>query len=272
MNLTPLCVFAATASIVLSSAAGAVTTIETIAAGDHTMCQQFLTMVKSARVPQMSDSQLCNFRFARLPRSITKGFTFPHWTQIQVDDPVDMYVHMLDSYVQPGSNFKPPWPAQAKAAVRQAADDQNLVFYTTQVRMGGKGPLITAVQMDIRRECAKLPTYMKYMGVPFVAWFKDAALHHPLPTTGIPYTKELAIREERDLRIPVLLHVEPLWALPIRASLNPAYSNELSLNSLVPAPVKGDGDPDLVYSYGTCQYNLWSKTKITVTVTPSKGL
>lgn len=261
----------AIAFLTLSGLAGARTTIKTIAAHDPLACRQFLDMVKAAGIPEMSDAQLCDFRFERLPPSIAKHFTAIDWKPLEVKDPVAMYRRMwVTNKINDGHNnmhFAPDF----LAAARGAAADHNLGFYTAQVRLQGKGPEVTVVKMDVLRGCTKLPAYLKNMPMPFYALYKGPLLQHPLPIYLPPYDGEQMMLWGQDgQQIPYLMHVFYKWESPIIPGRPADYSNVADMNSLVPAKVKSGIYRDTVYLYGRCAYVLRSKTLPTGATTPSK--
>jgi len=81
-------------ALMASACVGAVT-IKTELNAKPAMCAQLLHAIKAAGIPQMTDAQLCDFRFANLPPSKTEGFTFPHWLPLAVADPPAMFVRMI---------------------------------------------------------------------------------------------------------------------------------------------------------------------------------
>lgn len=77
------------------SLAAGVVTIREVVNSNPQLCHQFVDILKTAGVPQMTDAQLCKFHFDQLPASVTKGFTFPQWTELKVTDPLKMYKQMV---------------------------------------------------------------------------------------------------------------------------------------------------------------------------------
>lgn len=265
-------ILVAMAALTLSSGAGAVTTIDTIVNGDHLACRQFLAMVKMAGIPEMSDAQLCDFRFARLPPSKLEHFTALHWEPLEVTDPVALYQRMRMDNVVKGfvRSLQPPWPNLLKAT-GEAAADHNLGFYTTQVQLQGKGPMVTVVKMDVIRGCVQLPKYLHVMGIPFYALYKGPKLKHPLHVAPAPDGRQMLLWESKGLHIPVLMEVLPYWSSPDKLDRPVAYFNQMTMNSLVPSRLPEGTVHDVIYSYGTCQYNLWSKTEPVGTPASLKG-
>ena len=244
--------------------AGAGATIRTKADGDPVLCGQFLEMINAAGIPEMSDAQLCDFRFDRLLPAKTKHFTTVHWNPLEVKDPVAMYHRMRMANVSGlPSNDGPPWPNLMKA-LAEAVADHNIAFYTTQVQLQGKGSEVTVVKMDVVRNCRKLPRYMQHMGVPYYAIYKGKTLQHPL-RIWIPHESwQMMLWKHKGLQIPVLLEIWPQWVGHLSGGPHD-YLNIVTLNTLVPDNASAGKFHDTVSNYGTCEYDLWSKTKPTGT-------
>jgi hypothetical protein len=94
-------VLLAVMALACTGTTGAAVSIKTVVNSDPAACGSLLAMVKAAGVLNMSDEQLCDFRFARLPSSQTKGFAFPTWTVLPVDDPPAMYFRLLHANLAP---------------------------------------------------------------------------------------------------------------------------------------------------------------------------
>lgn len=253
------------AAMAFSGVVGA-TTIQTVVAYDPVACSQFLNMVKMAGVPDMSDAQLCDFRFERLPPAITKHFVAIAWKPLVVEDPVAMYRRMWQAHeIKGDANNLHPGPDLIRAA-QQAAADHNLGFYTAQVQLQGKGPMITVVKMDVMRSCTIPPSYMMPIGLPFYALYKSSSLQEPLAIDPPPDDGEqMMLWKGKALRVPVLMNVDMYWLPPSIGDVPMVYFNQLTMNSLEPSGVKSGMYRDTVYSYGRCAYNLLSKTKPTGT-------
>lgn len=257
-------------ALAFSGAVGAGTTIKTVVAYDHLACRQFLNMVKTAGIPEMSDAQLCDFRFERLSPSIAKHFTAIEWKPLEVKDPVAMYHRMwVANETKDGTeniHFAPDY----LGAAREAAADHNLGFYTAQVQLQGKGPAVTVVKMDVLRACTKLPAYLRNMPMPFYALYKGVTLQHPLPIDPPPnFGLQMMLWDRDGQQIPYMMQVLYEWGGPV--PFHPVdYSNEVDMNSLVPAKAKSGIYRDTVYMYGRCGYDLSSKTKPIGTPTSSK--
>ncbi|WEN14718.1 hypothetical protein PY254_16015 [Rhodanobacter sp. AS-Z3] len=247
-------------ALLCTTAAGAAT-IKTIVANSPLLCRQFLTMVKVAGVPKMGDKQLCDFRFERLLSSKTKHFTTIDWKPLEVKDPLAMYRHMRMANVQgPPANDGPPWP-DLMNAVAEAAADHDVGFYTTQVQLQGKGPKVTVVEMDVLRNCSNLPRFMRHVGVPYFAMYKDVGLQHRL-RFWIPHERsQMMLWNHNGLQMPVLLGIQPYWGAPIGGGLPHSYLNVVTLDTLVPDNMPAGEFHDTVSNYGVCAYDLWSKIK-----------
>lgn len=81
-------------TMVWSLEAGAVTIREVLNSSPK-LCDQFVSILKTAGVPYMTDTQLCQFQFDQLPASTTKEFTFPRWTKLSVSDPAEMFKRIV---------------------------------------------------------------------------------------------------------------------------------------------------------------------------------
>lgn len=251
-----------------ATTAGAATTIETSADEDPVLCGQFLEMIKAAGIPEMSDAQLCDFRFEQLPPAKTRHFASVHWDPLEVKDPAAMYYRMRMANVSgPPSNDGPPWPNLMKA-LAEAVADHNIAFETTQVQLQGKGPEVTVTKMDAVRSCSQLPKYLHVMGVPYYAIYKGKALQHPL-RIWIPHESwQMMLWKHKGLQIPVLLEIWPYWGPPVPEPHD--YLNIVTLDTLVPDEVATGKFRDTVSNYGTCAYDLRPKTKPTGKQAPEK--
>lgn len=134
--------FVLVGAMACSFGAGAVS-IRQVVNSNPTLCHQFVDILKAADVPHMTDTQLCKFRFDQLPVSLTKDFTFPHWKELKVSDPLQMYKRMVLA------NWRGNWAKSATAkqffgnyiqalyqgyqVVEQAANKQAVKFYTTML-------------------------------------------------------------------------------------------------------------------------------------------
>ncbi|WP_153242655.1 hypothetical protein [Frateuria defendens] len=215
----------AVAAWLCTASAGAVT-IKTVVNADSSMCGQLLKMVEVAGVPQMTDEQLCDFRFARLPPSMTEGFTFPQWKELAVADAPGMYVQMITANRAPHAPYGLPDLSSRREAVNQAMHEHNLAFYktilpvsefkfdykTSSVTTVSKRDL-TFVSMDIRH-CSKLP-YKDLIAFPFYAAFAGTDLKNPVPTDSIMSGDQMAWwRGNRLVRINVSYHWVTIGSRP----------------------------------------------------------
>ena len=80
--------------ILFSLAAGAVNIRENVNSRPE-LCRQFADIIKASGVSNMTDAQLCHFRFDQLPAVAAAGFTFPTWKPLKVSDPLVMYKRMV---------------------------------------------------------------------------------------------------------------------------------------------------------------------------------
>jgi hypothetical protein len=192
-------------------------TIKTVVNADPPMCAQLLQMVKDARVPEMTDAQLCDFRFSRLPTSMTRGFTFPRWQEMAVADGSAMYLRMIAANRPPHSVATLPNYVLAKNAAEQAVRDKNLAFYTATVAVSGLAldkttmvsrPVntrdLTFVSMELRR-CSKLQDVLPS---PFYAFFEHSDLRTPISTSVYMAGDQIA---EWKGKILVRLNVSYHW-------------------------------------------------------------
>ena len=227
---------------------------KTIVNSDHAACASLLAMVKAAGVPDMSDEQLCDFRFARLPASQTKGFAFPTWTEMPVADPAAMYFKLLDANLAPDkvSNYGYPWTEETKAA-RLAAADHNLVFSKTELPLDGKGDPLTFVQMDVQR-CSTLP-YMKNIRLPYYAVFDRTDLQHSKPVKMSVDPSQIVLWKSH---IPVEISLWNSWGWN-RFALDPPMI-VVTLQGLVQASPDGQFAGD-IYSYQVCQFDIFNTAK-----------
>lgn len=117
----------------LCAAGAGAATITTVVNSDPAMCARLLEMIKAARIPEMTDRQLCEFDFSQLPPTVTKGFTFPHWRRLDVADGPALYVKMLHANRAPGSVATEPNYAKERQHAEEATRLGVLAFYTTQI-------------------------------------------------------------------------------------------------------------------------------------------
>ena len=243
-------------SMAFAGLVGAVS-IQTMLNSDHQACGALLDMVKAAHVPQMTDQQLCNFRFARLPPSVTTGFAFPVWTEMTVIDAPALYFKLLSSHLRPHgpSNLGYPWPDLMKGA-QQASDDHNLIFSKAELQLEGKPPARTFVAMDTRR-CSNQP-YKGQIGFPFFGVFYQADLKEPEPVVAAPFLgAQIALWKKN---IPVEIVVSDRWI----ATPGTPPTIRVVLEGLQKVPPKGQGlgyRDEYVYSYPVCDFKISRKSQ-----------
>jgi hypothetical protein len=232
---------------------GAAVSIKTVVNSDPAACGSLLAMVKAAGVLNMSDEQLCDFRFARLPPSQTKGFAFPTWTVLSVDDAPAMYFRLLHANLAPDevSNYGYPWSDQINAA-RQAAADNNLVFYKTELQLEGKGSPLTFVQMDIK-QCSKRP-YLKVIGFPAYAVFDQFDLKNPLPVKP-SWTSDTQIFLWES-RIPVEINITNQW---FRID-DRSKAMQITMQGLARSAMDGVFH-GAIHDYPVCAFNILNTAK-----------
>ncbi|GGA41133.1 hypothetical protein GCM10010981_32920 [Dyella nitratireducens] len=174
------------------------------------MCGEFLQMVKEAGVPQMTDDQLCNFRFTKLPPSKTKEFTFPDWKKVAVADPSSTYLTMMKANRGEHSVANLPLNLSDQIkAVADASSDKNLAFYTGSMTFEGRA--ISFMYMDTLR-CSKKPYMANYPPIKYRAAYEGADLKKTIPSE-FGGSGELAIWKNTN---PVILDSFDRWvaALP----------------------------------------------------------
>lgn len=229
---------------------GAATTIQTVVDSDHLACRRLLDMVKAAGVLTMTDAQLCDFRFARLPPAMTKGFTFPRWEEISVSDPTAMYFRLRTANVVPRSpaTSSSPWPSYMKA-VGQAVNDNNLAFYKTDLQLEGKGASVTFVQMDIKK-CSGFPPYVKEIAAPFYAIFDHSNFQHPEPVSNAPESEQVALWKNH---IPIQLSIWPYWSS--LSADDPTSLIQVTMEGLARSSVDGPFY-GAIHAYSVCAFNI----------------
>lgn len=220
-------------SLLCTTSIGAAT-VKTVVNADPPMCAQLLNMVRDAGIPEMTDAQLCDFRFSGMPTSMTQGFIFPHWRKIAVADAdaPAMYLRMITANRSPHSKARRPDYALAQNAAQQAVNDKNLVFYTGTVPVSGlmleknmmlSKPVstrnLTFVSMALRR-CSKLQDVLPS---PFFAVFEKPDLMSPVPVAIDMSGKEIALWKGA----PVLLYVSYRWEAipPLPTGINVRLDN-----------------------------------------------
>lgn len=124
-----------------STAAGA-GTIREIVNSNPQLCHQIVDILKTAGVPSMTDAQLCKFHFDQLPASMTKGFAFPQWTELNAADPLETYKQMVLANWPTNQALGAPPQAffrllrgvyQNYEVLRRATDEHAIHFYTATV-------------------------------------------------------------------------------------------------------------------------------------------
>lgn len=234
---------------------GAAVSIKTVVNSDHAACSSLLAMVKAAGVLNMSDEQLCDFRFARLPPSQTKGFAFPTWTVMPVAAPSAMYFKLLNVNLAPDkvSTYGYPWTDLIDAA-KQATADHNLIFYKTELPLEGKGALLTFVQMDVK-QCSTL-AYMRHITVPYYAVFDQPDLQRPDPVKmSASNANQIALWKGH---IPVEITIDNHWEW-LRFVPEPP-SIVVTLQGLARSSVDGPFE-GAIHSYPVCQFNILNTAK-----------
>jgi uncharacterized membrane protein YidH (DUF202 family) len=235
-------------SFVCSACVGAAT-IQTVVNDKPPMCAQLQKMIEAAGVPQMTDAQLCDFRFARLPRSMTFGFTFPHWQEIAVADAPSMYLRMLVANRAPRSAAPPLDLSWARDRATQAALDHNLAFYRTTLPLDGRN--VTFVAMDIMR-CSKLP-YMRDLGFPYYATYDQPDFREPEPSFTITDGVQIALWGKTT---PVRLEIFNHW----ETGGGTAPAVVVMLENLDRFPAQGRRDA-ILNGATTCSFYIENKDK-----------
>lgn len=244
--------------------AGAVTTVQTVVNSDHQACGKLLAMVKAAGVRTMTDAQLCDFRFARLPPSMLQGFTFPHWEAMSVADPTGMYFRLRTANVAPRSmaaTNTSPWPSLMKSA-HQAAADNNLAFYKAELQLEGKGAPLTFVLMDDVKNCSKLPSYLENMGVPYYAIFDRPDLQHSEPVFPSSESVQIALWKGN---IPIQLSIWPYWVSVSDDDLKSMI--QVTMEGLARSSIDGPFN-GAIHAYSVCAFNIIKTKPVSRTTTP----
>ncbi|WP_199100681.1 hypothetical protein [Dyella sp. ASV21] len=187
-------------------------TIKTVVNEKPPLCGQLLDMIKAAGIPQMTNEQLCDFRFAQLPPSKTQGFTFPSWHEVAVADPASMYLKLIVANRPPHAPYGLPDLSKHREAANQAVRDHNLAFYMTTLSVSeltddvNTSPTMTVsrrnltfILMDIRH-CSRLP-YMGILDHPYHAAFESSDLQTPVPTGAISGMQIALWKNEFPVRI-----------------------------------------------------------------------
>lgn len=197
----PLCVLL---TLLATELVGA-TTIKTEVNSNPKMCSEFLKMVKEAGVPQMTDDQLCNFRFTKLSPSKTTEFTFPNWQKTAVANPSSMYLMMMKANRGEHSAASPPFHLSDQLkAVTDASFDKNLAFYVGSMTFEGRP--ISFMYMDILR-CSRKPYMANYPPIKYRTAYEGADLKKPIPSE-FGGSGELAIWKNKN---PVILNSFDRW-------------------------------------------------------------
>jgi hypothetical protein len=234
---------------VASTATAGTVTMHTITDFDKTTCAAFRKMVVAADIAGMTDQQLCDFRFARLPASATKGFTFPRWKELKVSDPVETFRSVsLGNMHRAGHTAGYPTDLVLES-VSVNSKANNLRFYTTDVQYQGKGPVATLLLADVV-SCPK-GTFNNEMDAPALFSFNDQNLtkQEPMdPSSAASAGTELAFWKGN---IPVVLSISNRW---IKLSSQPGPGLDVELMSWYRR--KDGDDPEYIYEYPVCAVTL----------------
>lgn len=204
--------------------AGAVTITQSVNRNPE-LCRQFLAMVKAADVPHMTDAQLCDFSFAKLPASKTAGFTFPTWNVLPVANAQDMYVKMVlanRAAYPKGPRFTRNFDA-VLASLRNEIQHHNVTFYTTTlpISMWSTAPYLTTTQrkampssltlVEMRvPDCSRSRT--NFVGGRSYAFFTKPDLTASIPQLSLYDGSEIALWKDRHGKEwPVAVEVPPYW-------------------------------------------------------------
>lgn len=186
------------------------TTMKTVIAFDKKECDVFRKMIVEADVAHLTDKQLCDFRFARLPSSKTAGFTFPHWSQLKVDDPVEVFRKSSEGNMRPNRPVELGYPRpDIIESATIAAGAGNLGFYTTDVQLERKGPTMTLLSADFISCPAS--DFDDEMGLPALWVFRDRELLRQEPMSPSSLTTDGAQVALRGGTVPVTLTIFDRW-------------------------------------------------------------
>lgn len=207
-----------------SLTAGAVTITRSVNRNPE-LCRQFLAMVKVAGVPHMTDAQLCDFSFAKLPASKTAGFTFPTWKELPVANTQDMYIKM----VLANRAAYPKGPRLTRnfdsvlASLRNEIQHHNVTFYTTTLPISlwssapslntaqrkAMPPSLTLVEMRVP-DCSRSST--NFVGGRSYAFFIKPELTASIPQLSLYDGTEIAVWKDRHgEEWPVSIEVSYFW-------------------------------------------------------------
>ena len=207
-----------------SLGAGAVTITRSVNRSPE-LCRQFLTMIKAAGVPYMTDSKLCDLSFAKVPASKSFGFTFPIWKVLPVADAKEMYVKM----VLANRAAYPKGPRLTRnfdsvlASLRNEIKHHNVTFYTTTLpitlwssapslkpaQRKAMPPSLTLVEMRIP-DCSRSRT--NFVGGRSYAFFTKPDLTASIPQLSLYDGSEIALwKDPHGKEWPVAIEVPPYW-------------------------------------------------------------
>jgi hypothetical protein len=235
------------AALASTASAGSVF-INKVNANDKNACAAFRKMIVAADIAHMTQKELCDFRFARLDRAKTTGFTFPSWTELSVKDPVERFREISLNNNPPGKTYLGSPRPDILESVSLNSKAGNLKFYTTHVRIEGKGTDTTLLLADL--DHCPSGELNNEMGAPAIFAFEGRGFDKQVPMQLSSFVLNGAQVALWKGRFPVALSVSSRW---VRIS---DRESDLVLD-LTGWNRRNDGPgPEYINAYTVCTFTL----------------
>jgi hypothetical protein len=237
------------ALITVSTATAGTVTLRTVDESDKDACEALRNMVVAADMAHMTDEELCDFRFSRLPPAKTIGFTFPDWKRLSVADPVETFRKAIVDDMRPGKKKLGYATSAMLESVSINSGAGNLSFYTSEVKISGEGSDTTLLLADI--SSCRNGDVNNEMGAPAVFAFRDRERTSQEPMSPSSWATGGAQVALWKGNIPIRLTNSTSWTKRM-----PRPGSILSVSLMGWYRRTDEGTPEYIYAYPVCSIAL----------------
>jgi hypothetical protein len=231
------------------------------------MCSDFARMVGAASIATKSDDDLCDLRFSALPIENQKGFVFPGWRPVNVDDVAKEAgrIHRANSIEKGSGNslLARNYDATTQAAVAE----NNLGLFRTKLPLEAGGEVMSVEMMDVKG-CSHTTfqevrgkgepvntEYMAYDAYPSFAMYADNAYSKSFPVSPEIRGGQLATWNGEKL---VQIHMPNHW---LHVNDSPTLTvTLLAFMHLYARTAAGGRLSDKIISYEVCEIDITKKS------------
>lgn len=186
---------------------------------DHSICNDFASLLQYASVASMTDDELCTFRFSSLPKRATGRFSFPRWREYKGSDPATEAMRVFGANSMPNQKHDARVVANDAAFIRAARSEKNLKVYRIVLQVpGSRAPLY--VEMIDLNHCSKTKVQYQetdgstksspyvYQGFPALGAFTGPSYAEQIAVETTVFEPQVAIY---DGNTPMQISIAPHW-------------------------------------------------------------